>query len=155
MPWRQAKTLPLMRDSIRLLPRHYLSSATGEEMARPAIVFVGDDFTGASDTLATLARGGLKTRLYTRFPDRVPDDLDAIGIATELRAMTPEEARGVAEELAPKIAALGARITHFKICSTFDSSPATGNICAVAGMLVFACGSGHRAILCFPPRSPP
>jgi uncharacterized protein YgbK (DUF1537 family) len=116
-------------------------------MARPAIVFIGDDFTGASDTLATLARSGLKTRLYTRFPENVPDDLEAIGIATELRAMSTEEARGVMKELAPKIAALGARITHFKICSTFDSSPATGNICAVAEKLEAALGAQLTAVV--------
>lgn len=116
-------------------------------MAPPAIVFVGDDFTGASDALATLARGGLRTRLYTRFPDSVPDDLDAIGIATELRAMPLAEARGAMEELAPKIAALGARITHFKICSTFDSSPVTGNICTVAETLEAALGAQLTAIV--------
>jgi len=116
-------------------------------MAGPSIVFVGDDFTGASDTLATLARGGLRTRLYTRFPETLPDDLDAIGIATELRAMSPEEALGVMAELAPKIADLGARIVHFKICSTFDSSPSTGNIRAVAEMLETALGAQLTAIV--------
>jgi uncharacterized protein YgbK (DUF1537 family) len=126
---------------------HYPSSASGEAMARPAIAFVGDDFTGASDALATLARGGLKTRLYTRFPDKVPDDLDAIGIATELRAMSPQEARAVMEELAPEIVALGARITHLKVCSTFDSSPTTGNICVVAETLEAALGAGFTAIV--------
>lgn len=116
-------------------------------MPSPKIVFVGDDFTGASDTLATLARGGLRTRLYTCFPDRVPDDLDAIGIATELRAMTVPEGCAVMQELAPKIAGIGARITHFKICSTFDSSIATGNIPAVAEVFEAALGAQFTAIV--------
>lgn len=65
------------------------------------LVFCADDFTGASDTLATLARAGLSARLYLNAPDMSdhknddghgssgsdPDSLDAFGVATSLRAM--------------------------------------------------------------------
>lgn len=111
-------------------------------MKRMKILFVADDFTGASDTLATLSRAGLKARLYPRVPDLANDAdaaaLDAIGIATGLRGMGPREGRAAMEELAAQLAAIGADFTHFKVCSTFDSAPDTGNICAVVDVLAQA-----------------
>ena len=92
-------------------------------MARPEIVFVADDFTGACDTLATLARGGLRTRLFTRCPEIFPDDLDAIGVATALRSMPPEEGIATMEQIAPRIASIAPRITHYKVCSTSTARP--------------------------------
>ena len=58
-----------------------------------------------------------------------------------------EEAKALMVALAPKIASLGARINHFKICSTFDSSPETGNIAAVADALGAALRTNWTAIL--------
>jgi uncharacterized protein YgbK (DUF1537 family) len=102
-------------------------------MAAP-IVFVGDDFTGASDTLATYARRGLRTRLLTR-PVAQEDDLDALGVATDLRSLSPEKAGAVVDRLWPVIAAADPRVLHFKVCSTFDSAPGVGSIGAVAARL--------------------
>ena len=116
-------------------------------MARPEIVFVADDFTGACDTLATLARGGLRTRLYTRCPEVFPDDLDAIGIATALRSMPPEEGIATMKQIAPRIAAIAPRVTHFKVCSTFDSAPRTGNIAVVSDLLASSLGADWIAIV--------
>ncbi|MEO3385293.1 four-carbon acid sugar kinase family protein [Mesorhizobium sp. CAU 1741] len=92
-------------------------------------VFIGDDFTGASDTLATLSERGVPSRLFMVHP--TPGDaagLDAVGIATDLRARTPGE---IAERLAvlgPVVSALSPRIVHYKVCSTFDSAPHVGSI---------------------------
>ena len=53
-----------------------------------AYVFIADDFTGASDTLATLSRGGLRARLFRDVPSKADIvGLDAWGIATDARAL--------------------------------------------------------------------
>ena len=108
-------------------------------MKRVKILFVGDDFTGASDTLATLSRAGLKALLFPRVPDAVNDKdlaaLDAVGIATGLRGLGPDAGRRVAQDLATQLAAIEADFVHFKVCSTFDSAPGTGNICAAVDVL--------------------
>jgi uncharacterized protein YgbK (DUF1537 family) len=105
----------------------------------PSYGWYGDDFTGATDTLATVARRGRRAFLFLRVPDprRLAQvgDLDAIGIAGAGRAMEPNEMRA---ELAPVGAFfrdLGARILHYKCCSTFDSAPARGNIAVAAAIL--------------------
>ncbi|GHC75602.1 four-carbon acid sugar kinase family protein [Limoniibacter endophyticus] len=92
----------------------------------------GDDFTGASDTLATLCRRGVKAFLYLGIPNKTKLDavgqLEAIGIAGAARSMAPDAMR---EELYPIAAFLreyGVRIVHYKCCSTFDSAPDIGNL---------------------------
>jgi len=93
--------------------------------------YIGDDFTGASDTLATLASSGRETRLFLDPPrmDEVRDaQLDAAGIATELRSLPPEEMIRRIDAMAPCLAALAPRIVHYKVCSTFDSAPHVGSI---------------------------
>jgi 3-oxoisoapionate kinase len=105
----------------------------------PSYGWYGDDFTGATDTLATLARCGRRAFLFLRVPDpqqlaRV-GDLDALGIAGAARAMEPGE---MWAELAPVGAFfrdLGVRILHYKCCSTFDSASARGNIAVAAAIL--------------------
>ncbi len=97
------------------------------------VVFIGDDFTGASDTLATFARAGWRARLFLRPP--APEEaagLQAVGLATALRAQGPEEARREIAEAWPALAALGPEVVHLKVCSTFDSHPAIGSIGAAA-----------------------
>lgn len=117
----------------------------------PDVVFCADDFTGASDTLATLARAGLSTRLFLRASEAVAaarsERLHAVGVATSLRAMTRAEARTTMEEIAPQLASLGARFAHFKICSTFDSSPDVGNVCEAADIFAAALGTTWTAIV--------
>ena len=120
-------------------------------MKRLKILFVADDYTGASDTLATLSRAGLKAVLYPRVPDFVNDAdvavLDAIGIATGLRGLGPEEGRRTVAELSPQLAEIEADFVHFKVSSTFDSTPDTGNICAVVDVLAQARKTGWIAIV--------
>ncbi|WP_265520026.1 four-carbon acid sugar kinase family protein [Nitratireductor luteus] len=101
-------------------------------------VFVGDDFTGASDTLATLARAGRCVRLFLDPPDATAiaeEGLDAVGLATEFRALPAEAIAAQMDVLAPLLKALSPRIVHYKVCSTFDSSPETGSIGAAAAVL--------------------
>jgi len=103
-------------------------------MAR--IVFIGDDFTGASDTLATLSERGAKARLFLDMPKAEETaGLDAVGIATDLRARSPEDIATRLGAMAPALRALSPRFVHYKICSTFDSAPQTGSIGAAVKTL--------------------
>jgi uncharacterized protein YgbK (DUF1537 family) len=108
----------------------------------------GDDFTGASDTLATLAAAGLHTLLFVGLPTAAQraaaGALDAVGVAGMARALGPE-AQGA--ELAPVADFLGAlqpAITHYKCCSTFDSTPEVGNL--ALGVLALR-QSAHDAVV--------
>ena len=92
----------------------------------------GDDFTGASDTLATLAAAGLRTLLFPRVPSPAElqraGPLDALGIAGIARALAPEAMRAELAPVAACFQALNAPVTHYKCCSTFDSVPQVGNL---------------------------
>lgn len=101
--------------------------------------YYGDDFTGATDTLATLAQAGLRSLLFLGVPGArelaAAGPLEALGIAGVARSLAPAEMR---EELAPVadfFAALPAALLHYKCCSTFDSAPGVGNLHVAASAL--------------------
>lgn len=116
-----------------------------------AIVYYGDDFTGATDTLAAAARAGLRAMLFLKLPDarrlERAGSLDCIGIAGAARAMSPEEMRAELAPVGELFRALGARVLHYKTCSTFDSAPAVGSIGAAVGVLRGAVGQPWAAIV--------
>jgi len=94
--------------------------------------FYGDDFTGSTDALEVLAFAGLDCALFLDVPDeqalRELGPFDAIGVAGASRAMSPAE---MSAQLAPVLAAMSrlpVELVHYKVCSTFDSSPAIGSI---------------------------
>jgi uncharacterized protein YgbK (DUF1537 family) len=107
-------------------------SRSGEAGGGPQYAFYGDDFTGATDTLAHLARAGLRTMLLLAPPDaarlRKLGPLDAIGVAGAARTMSPDEQRVELTNVGQAFAELGVRVMHYKVCSTFDSAPQTGSI---------------------------
>ena len=111
----------------------------GMAATRPKVAFYGDDFTGATDTLATAARAGLRTVLFFRPPGESQlaraGPLDCVGIAGAARSMTPAEMQVELEPVGSFFARLGAPLMHYKVCSTFDSSPETGNIGAAIAIL--------------------
>jgi uncharacterized protein YgbK (DUF1537 family) len=96
------------------------------------LTFYGDDFTGSTDVLEALTLAGVKAALFLEPPGpdvlRRFDGLRAAGVAGTGRAMTParmdRELPGVFERLK----ALGAPHFHYKVCSTFDSSPEIGSV---------------------------
>ena len=98
----------------------------------PAIVYYGDDFTGATDTLGTAARAGLRALLFLKTPDAArlaqAGPLDVLGIAGAARAMAPEAMQAELAPVAALFRSLGARVLHYKTCSTFDSAPHIGSI---------------------------
>ena len=101
-------------------------------MTPPDILYYGDDFTGATDTLATATRTGLRTLLFLQVPTpaqlAAAGPLDCVGIAGASRSMTPAEMRAELEPVAAFFAGLGAGVLHYKTCSTFDSAPDVGSI---------------------------
>ncbi|WP_353476309.1 four-carbon acid sugar kinase family protein (plasmid) [Salipiger sp. H15] len=98
------------------------------------IVFVGDDFTGASDSLATYASAGLRARMVVG--GGAEGGLDVLGLPTDLRSLPPGRARADIAALWPRIAAEAPEVLHLKVCSTFDSAPDVGSIGAVAQELI-------------------
>jgi 3-oxoisoapionate kinase len=96
------------------------------------ISYYGDDFTGSTDVLEALSLHGIRTVLFTRQPtpgEFAPfTDYDAIGLAGTSRSETPEWMDQNLPERFAWLKALGARYCHYKVCSTFDSSPAIGSI---------------------------
>jgi 3-oxoisoapionate kinase len=105
----------------------------------PSYGWYGDDFTGATDTLATLARLGRRVFLFLRVPDpqhlAQVGDLEALGIAGASRAMDPAEMRAELVSVGAFFRDIGVRILHYKCCSTFDSAPARGNIAVATATL--------------------
>src|SRR5438270_12774619 len=96
------------------------------------ICFYGDDFTGSTDALESLTQTGAPAALFLEppSPDRLAryPGLLAVGVAGMTRSLAPA---AMEAELRPALAALrglGAPHVHYKVCSTFDSSPAIGSI---------------------------
>jgi uncharacterized protein YgbK (DUF1537 family) len=94
--------------------------------------FYGDDFTGSTDAMESLARGGVRTVLFTKPPTPAQlakyEGLRAFGVAGMTRAMPPEQMERALRPAFAAIKACAAPIVHYKVCSTFDSSPAIGSI---------------------------
>jgi uncharacterized protein YgbK (DUF1537 family) len=105
----------------------------------PSYGWYGDDFTGAADTLATVARLGHRAFLFLRVPEPQQlaqvGSLDAVGIAGAARAMTPEEIQGELTPVGAFFRELGVQVLHYKCCSTFDSASERGNIATAVAIL--------------------
>lgn len=96
------------------------------------LVYYGDDFTGSTDVLETLALAGVPAVLFLERPDAAAlaqfAGCRAIGLAGESRSRTPEWMDEQLPGIFAWMKSLGARKAHYKVCSTFDSSPGTGSI---------------------------
>ena len=103
-----------------------------EQSNKILLAFYGDDFTGSTDALEFLSRAGAKTVLFIEPP--TPEKLasypgiEAIGVAGITRSMNPQEMEQVLTSAFTSLKQLGARHIHYKVCSTFDSSPTIGSI---------------------------
>jgi len=101
-------------------------------MSNLLLSYYGDDFTGSTDVMEALASNGVPTVLFLGIPSAAMlerfRDCRAIGVAGTSRSETPE---WMERHLTPMFAwlkSLDAAICHYKVCSTFDSSPKVGNI---------------------------
>jgi uncharacterized protein YgbK (DUF1537 family) len=97
------------------------------------ICYYGDDFTGSTDVLEALTIGGLRVILFMDVPDLTMwnekfADYDGFGVAGISRTMHPGEMERTLRPMFQALRAFQAPVTHYKICSTFDSSPNTGSI---------------------------
>lgn len=115
------------------------------------VAFYGDDFTGSAATMEVLSFAGLPTVLFTDVPDaatlaRFPH-ARAIGIAGIARSKSPA---WMERELPRHFQALAreeAAITHYKVCSTFDSAPHVGSIGKAIDLAVPVLGGAWHPLL--------
>jgi uncharacterized protein YgbK (DUF1537 family) len=96
------------------------------------LAYYGDDFTGSTDVMEALAVNGVETVLFLSTPDAGALErfrgCQAVGLAGVSRSRGPE---WMDEHLPPAfewLKATGARLCHYKVCSTFDSAPHVGSI---------------------------
>ncbi len=117
----------------------------------PALLWYGDDFTGATDTLGTAARMGLRALLFLRRPTDVQlaaaGALDCVGLAGAARSMDPDAMRAELAHVVPLFHRLGARVLHYKLCSTFDSAAGVGSIGVALQTLRAALPGARTAIV--------
>lgn len=95
--------------------------------------YYGDDFTGSTDSMEALSSQGLRTVLFMEAPksdfvEKHFSDLDCIGVAGMSRTMSPAEMEKEIEHAYTKLKEFDTLFTHYKICSTADSSPQIGNV---------------------------
>ena len=105
---------------------------SNEPAARPLYAWYGDDFTGSTDVLEALALHGVKAVLFTHIPNAREiaafSDCRAVGIAGESRSRGPAWMSRNLPAIFRAMRRLGAPVNHYKVCSTFDSSPRVGSI---------------------------
>ena len=98
----------------------------------PLVAFYGDDYTGSSAAMEALAFAGLQTTLFLEVP--TPQRLAAaahcrgIGIAGVARSRSNDWMDRNLPPIFGTLAEIGAPISHYKVCSTFDSAPQIGSI---------------------------
>ena len=114
---------------------------------------IADDFTGATDVASMLVRAGMRTVQTIGIPglqgngDVPPEVAAADAVVVALKSRTTPPAEAIADSLAALrwLQAAGARQFYFKVCSTFDSTPA-GNIGPVAEALMAALGTAQTLV---------
>lgn len=101
-------------------------------MKKLLLAYYGDDFTGSTDALEFICRAGAKAILFIEPPTieqlKNYPDLDAYGVAGKTRSLAPNEMQTILLDAFAKMKATGVRHIHYKVCSTFDSSPTIGSI---------------------------
>ncbi|MDE3105333.1 MAG: four-carbon acid sugar kinase family protein [Acidobacteriota bacterium] len=105
--------------------------------------YYGDDFTGSTDVLESLAQAGVASVLFLRMPTAQALErfrhCRAIGIAGQSRSQSPAWMQANLPDILQALRALHPAVVHYKVCSTFDSSPTHGSIgCALEiGQTIF------------------
>lgn len=96
------------------------------------LAYYGDDFTGSTDVLESLTCGGIETVLFVQPPTadmlRQYPHVRAIGIAGQSRTMSPDDMEASLPDAFRSLGQHRPEIVHYKVCSTFDSSPQVGSI---------------------------
>ncbi len=98
----------------------------------PLVTFYGDDFTGSTAVMEVLSFAGVPTMLFldppqadilTHYPE-----LQAIGVAGIARSKDPVWMKSNLPAVFKALKQLDAPVSHYKVCSTFDSAPDVGSI---------------------------
>lgn len=96
------------------------------------ITFYGDDFTGSTDAMECLELNGIPAVLFLDPPTEAQmahfPDVRGMGLAGVSRTMSPEQMDGELISKFEVLKEMGAPFVHYKVCSTFDSSPTVGSI---------------------------
>lgn len=102
------------------------------EEQRLLLAFYGDDFTGSTDAMEGLASSGYRTVLFMEAPTeemlQAFPNIRCIGVAGTSRAKPPAEMEKELRPVFQSLARLDVPLVHYKVCSTFDSSPEVGSI---------------------------
>lgn len=108
----------------------------------PVLGVIADDFTGATDVASMLVRAGMRTVQVIGVPQGADERPEADAIVVALKSRTIPAFDAIAQSLAALrwLQNAGARQFYFKVCSTFDSTPA-GNIGPVTEALMDALGA--------------
>jgi len=101
-------------------------------MNKLLLAFYGDDLTGSTDALEFICRAGARAVLFLEPPtmeqlNNYPK-LDAYGIAGLTRSLPSDKIEQVLMPAFKTMKESGAEHVHYKVCSTFDSSPEIGSI---------------------------
>ncbi|SMX51147.1 four-carbon acid sugar kinase family protein [Actibacterium lipolyticum] len=103
-----------------------------EQIGPPVLAWLGDDFTGAAAVMEVLAFSGLPAVLFLEQPsgERLAafPGMRGIGIASMARTQSPEWMDEHLPPLFDALAATGAELVQYKVCSTLDSAPHVGSI---------------------------
>jgi len=101
-------------------------------MSKLLLTFYGDDFTGSTDALEQLTLAGIRTALFIQPPSPAElakfPGLQAVGVAGQTRSLAPDALGRELRRIFRKFKMLEPRHVHYKVCSTFDSSPTVGSI---------------------------
>lgn len=101
-------------------------------MSKLLLTFYGDDFTGSTDALEQLTLAGIRTALFIQPPTPAQlkkfPGLQAIGVAGKTRSLAPDAMERELKSALLALKKLKPRHVHYKVCSTFDSSPTIGSI---------------------------
>ncbi|MCB0687436.1 MAG: four-carbon acid sugar kinase family protein [Saprospiraceae bacterium] len=102
--------------------------------------FYGDDFTGSTDVMETLALNGMPAALFLDAPTKEEvqsfqlknkvggDQLEAFGVAGIARSLTPDAMMMELNPIFKALSEIPVQFFQYKVCSTLDSSPDIGNI---------------------------
>ncbi|MBL8209542.1 MAG: four-carbon acid sugar kinase family protein [Bryobacterales bacterium] len=100
--------------------------------AAPVLAWYGDDFTGSTDVMEMLSLHGRSAVLFLERPDARLlarfASYQAFGLAGSSRSRSPEWMDAELPLAFGFLKALGTPLLHYKVCSTFDSSPQVGSI---------------------------
>ncbi|MCB1486947.1 MAG: four-carbon acid sugar kinase family protein [Bauldia sp.] len=128
-------------------------------MSLPAdhlVAFYGDDFTGSAAVMEVLTFAGLPTVLFLGPP--TGEDIGrfagyrGIGVAGLARSRSPSWMEEHLPAIFGTLEPIGAPITHYKVCSTFDSAPHVGSIGKAIDLAApILGGAWHPLLVAAPP----